>query len=120
LPSGSIKVNKWVVIISLAVFVVSLPWLFVTYNLPTEVEQEVTLLGYEHQGRFDYLVYLKPSHLFGPPPQEPPPDSKYPAEIVDTIDFTFSYSPAELAPEMAYVDAVLETPGIWEKKIGLD
>ena len=96
MPRGSIKVSKWFVIISLAVFVVSVPWLLVSYNLPDEVEQKATLVEYEHQGRFDYLVYLKPSYLFGPPPQEPLPNQKYPAELVDTIDFFLPSDPLQI------------------------
>jgi len=111
--------RKLFVIISLVVFVASLPWLFVAYRLPAKVESETALLNYEHEGRFDYLVHLKPSYLFGPPPQEPLPNPRYPAEIVETIDFTFSYSPVEPTPEVASVEAVLENPGIWQKKIKL-
>jgi len=73
-------INKWMkraATISAVIFIISLVGMLVGSTLPTEVEQEVSLLSYEHTGRFDYLVYLKPSYLFGPEPQEepePPPN----------------------------------------------
>jgi hypothetical protein len=100
-------------------FVASLPWLFLTFNLPNEVESETTVLSYEHQGGFDYIVHLKPSYLFGPPPQQLPPNPRYPARIVETIDFTYTYSPTLAGPEVVYVDAILENPGVWQKKVRL-
>ena len=119
MPREHLQMRGWLVVVSLAVFVACLPWLFMAWDLPGEVAQEVTLLNYEHEGRFDYLVHLKPSDLFGPPPEQPPLNPKYPAEIVDSIDFTFSYSPAEPGPEVAHIYAVLENPGLWRKNIEL-
>ncbi len=117
---GSITVAKPLVVVSVVLLIVSLVGVFAARTLPTEVEQKTTLLEYEHEGRFDYLIHLKPSHLFGPPPpEEPPPNPKYPAEIVDTIDFTFRYSPVEWATEVMHIDAILENPGIWHKKVRL-
>ncbi len=113
------KAMKPLYIVSGVLLIVSLIGVFVARALPDEVEQETTVLDYEHEGRFDYLIRLKPSYLFGPPPEEPPPNPKYPAEIVDTIAFTFSYSPAEPQSEVASIDAVLENPGVWQKKIKL-
>jgi hypothetical protein len=96
--------RKWLVVISLALFVTSLPWLFVARALPAGVEQETALLNYEHKGRFDYLAYLKPSYLFGPEPEKPPSppqtptpppplsNLKYPYEAVDRFKFSFSYN----------------------------
>ena len=75
------------VIVSVALFVLSLAGVFITRSLPAEVEQDVTLLNYEHEGEFDYLVHVRPSHLYPPPPEEPPPNPVYPIAVVDTIDF---------------------------------
>ncbi len=114
--------RRLLVIVSLVLFLVFLAGMFMAYNLPTEVEQETSLLNYEHQGRFDYLVYLKSSYLFGPEPQEPPPlpaNPKYPTEIIDSIDMSFTYKPAEEASRSVDISAVLENPGIWQKEITL-
>ncbi|MBU2009866.1 MAG: DUF5305 domain-containing protein [Chloroflexi bacterium] len=119
MPRERPQMRGWLAVISLAVFVASLPWLFMAWGLPDRVGQDVTLLSYEHEGRFDYMVHLKPSDLFGPPPEQPPPNPKYPAEIIDSIDFAFSYSPAEPGPEVARIYAVLENPGLWRKNIEL-
>lgn len=111
--------KKLLLTLSFILLLASAVGAFIAFSLPEKIEASTTVLNYEHEGRFDYLVYLKPSHLFGNPPEELPPNPIYPAEIVDTIDFTFSYSPAELTSETAWIDAVLENPGIWEKKVQL-
>jgi hypothetical protein len=84
------------IIISFVLLVASLVGIYQAYGRSTEtaVTEEVTLFDYEHQGEFDYLVYLKPSHLYGPEPQETPPSPdlmKYPAEYIDRFDLTFFY-----------------------------
>ncbi len=86
---------------------------------PAGAAPETVLFSYEHQGRFDYLVYLKPSYLFGPASWEPPTTPRYPASIVDTIDFTFTYQPAESAAVWGSIDAILENPGVWQKTVRL-
>ena len=100
---------------------VSLFGVFQVYRLPAEksVTEEVSLLDYEHQGEFDYIVSLKPSHLFGPEPQETPagPDVfKYPAAMIDRFNLTFSYRfvPDEpVAPVTGQVEvrATVRSPG---------
>ena len=114
------RLAKPLLIASVVLLIISLASLIAARNLPAEVEEETTLLNYEHEGRFDYLIHLKPSYLFGPPPPgEPPPNPKYPAQIVDDIDFTFEYSPVEKKEEVAWIDAILEEPGIWYKNVKL-
>ncbi len=114
-------------LISLVLLIVSLSGLFKAYNLPKEkaVNEEVTLLDYQHQGKFDYLVYLKPSHLYGPEPQEPPPPPpelmKYPAAIIDYFNLTFSYRfvpdrPLAGTSEEVEVRATMGSPGTKEAK----
>ena len=114
-------------VISFLLLVVSLFAIYKAYSLPTEraVTEEVTLLGYQHEGKFDYLVYLKPSHLYGPEPQEPPPPPpdlmKYPTGIIDRFDVTFNY---RLVPdrtlagtsEEVEVRAIVRSPGTSEEK----
>jgi hypothetical protein len=123
-------INKWMkraATISAVIFIISLVGMLVGSTLPTEVEQEVSLLSYEHTGRFDYLVYLKPSYLFGPEPQEepePPPNPQYPIALIDdTIDMSFRYlTDLPLLQEIKQgvkIEAVLQNGDLWQKTIEL-
>jgi len=106
------------------------------FTLPLEIEEATTLVNYEHEARFDYLVYLQPSYLFGPEPEEPPPppppppaplspsDLKYPTEIIDRFNLTFTYSfvpdkPVTGISEEVEVIATVKRPGAEEKEITL-
>ncbi|MBA7499992.1 hypothetical protein ES704_02744 [subsurface metagenome] len=106
------------------------------FTLPLKIEEATTLVSYEHEARFDYLVYLKPSYLFGPEPEEPPPppppppaplppsDLKYPTEIIDRFDLTFTYSfvpdkPVTGISEEVEVIAIVKRPDAEEKEITL-
>jgi len=124
------QINKWTkraAAISAVLFIISLVGMLAGSTLPTEVEQEVSLLNYEHNGRFDYLVYLKPSYLFGPEPQEepePPPNLLYPTALIeDTIDMSFRYlTDLPLLQEIKQgvkIEAVLQNGDIWQKTIEL-
>jgi hypothetical protein len=125
------KINKWTkraATISAILFVIALIGLLAGSTLPTQVEKEVTLLSYEHNGRFDYLVYLKPSYLFGPEPQEPPeepPSNQYPITLIedDAIDMSFRYeTAAPLFQEIQQgvkVEAVLRNGDLWQKTLEL-
>jgi hypothetical protein len=108
------------IIASIVLLLGSLIGVITTRALPTEVEQETSLLNYEQEGRFDYLIHLKPSYLFGPPPVEPPPpppNPKYPTEIIRKIEMSFTYMPDRAGSHVVRVMAVLENPGIWQKEI---
>jgi hypothetical protein len=111
-----------IIIISTLLLIISLFGVIEVYSLPTEIEvaEDVTLVDYEHQGKFDYTVYLKPSYLYGPepekPPQSPPEVMKYPAGIIDHINLAFSY---RLVPDKSVertaaeveVKAIVRSPG---------
>jgi hypothetical protein len=123
-------INKWtkrIAIISAVIFIISLVGMLAGSTLPTEVEQEVPLLNYEHNGRFDYLVYLKPSYLFGPEPEaepEPPPNLLYPIALVeDEIEMSFRYetdlAPLQARPQGVKVEAILQNGDLWQKTIEL-
>jgi len=128
IPSGEYCVVEMKIAplaVSVLLLVVSLFGVSRAYSLPAEtsVTEEVTLLDYEHQGRFDYLVSVKPSHLYGPEPQEPPPPPpetmKYPAAIVERLNVTFSYSfvpdrPAGVVSEEVEVRAIMVNPSVTE------
>jgi hypothetical protein len=125
-------INKWTkraAIISAVIFIISLVGMLAGSTLPTEVEQEVSLLSYEHNGRFDYLVYLKPSYLYGPEPKEeepePPPNLQYPIALIDDNEILMSFRyETDLAPLLARrqgvkIEAVLENGDLWQKTIEL-
>ncbi len=95
--------KRYLLIASSILLLVSALGAYTVFRLPTELKVRTPLVNYEHSGKFDYLVYLKPSYLFGPEPQEPPPpplppppppplsNLKYPSEIIDRFNFTFAY-----------------------------
>lgn len=101
-------------VVSAVLLCASLVGLLATNTIPTQRKEETALVQYAHEGTFDYLINLKPSTLYGSTPT-----SSYPAAIVRSLDFTFSYIPAEQGSGSASVDAVLENPGLWQKKIVL-
>jgi hypothetical protein len=124
------QINKWTkraAAISAVLFIISLVGMLAGSTLPTEVEQEVPLLNYEHNGRFDYLVYLKPSYLFGPEPEEesePPPNPQYPVALIeDEMEIIFRYeTDAPLLQEVKQgvkIEAVLQNGDLWQKVVEL-
>ena len=112
-------VPRALLVVVLVIFLISLAGVFVAHALPDEVEEHVTLLEYTHNGKFDYLAYLKPSYLYGPPPEPLPPNPKYPTRIIDSFNLTFSSRQPEGMSQTAVINAVLENPGIWQKEINL-
>jgi hypothetical protein len=124
------KINRWTkraFTISAALFIIALIGLLAGSMLPTQFEQEVSLVSYDHNGRFDYLVYLKPSYLFGPEPQEAPeapPSSHYPIAIIDNpVYMSFRYqTDTPLFQEIQQgvkVEAILQNGDIWQKALEL-
>ena len=97
-------------IISAVLFIGSLGGIAAARTLPDEVKQETSLLDWEHQGRFNYVIYQKPSYLFNdiplepaPPPapaptvpNSPPTTPKFPTAFISHADITFAY---EFAPD---------------------
>ncbi len=124
------KINRWTkraAIISVVIFIIALVGLLAGSTLPTQLKQQVSLLSYEHDGRFDYLAYLKPSYLFGPEPQAPPetpPSNQYPTAIIDsTIDMSFQYQTStplfQEIQQGVKVEAILQNGDIWQKTLEL-
>jgi len=106
------SVKRWLVI-SGVLFLASLIGVITVLAQSSEVEQETALLDYEHQGQFSYLAYQRASYLFddilpGTSPeieespeipeilQGPPSAPKFPIEITERFDMTFTY---ELVPD---------------------
>jgi len=124
------KIHKWVrrtAAISAVIFIIALIGMLAGSALPVQVEQEVSLLSYEHNGRFDYLVYLKPSHLFGPEPEEPPeppPNVQYPIALIeDEIDMIFRFDTnstlLQQVKQGVKIEAVLKNGDLWQKEMEL-
>jgi hypothetical protein len=103
MSSNGIKIA--LAIASFVLLIMSLLGILTAYQKPAEktTNEQVTVLDYQQQGKFDYTAYLKPSHLYGPNPPEtppPPPDLvKYPIGIIDRFNMTFHYNFASDKPE---------------------
>ncbi len=93
--------------------------LFVLAAAPAELEKENVLVSYGQTGKYSYQTYLKPSLIFGSANGTASTNPQFPAAAVSTIDFTYRFTPAGKEPVRASVEAVLENPGIWQKKVTL-
>lgn len=123
------RIHKWTrrsATISAVLFIISLIGLLAGSTLPAQVEQETKLVNYDHTGRFDYLVYLNPSYLFGPEPQEPPeppPNPKYPTSLIDSIEMSFRFETdlplLQQVKQGVKIEAVLQNGDLWQKTIEL-
>lgn len=115
-----------IILLSL-LLIVSLFWVWRASTTPKEIEETVTLVEYEHEGKLDYTVYVNPSHLFGPPPPEAPQKEEerlYFTNIIDDIDVTFTYdlvrdSPAREVSCDVDIVAIITGPSGWQKEIPL-
>jgi hypothetical protein len=114
-------------LVFLAVLLALIFGVYKAFTLPTEIGERVTVLNYEHIGEFDYIAYLNASYLFDDisletSPQNPPSNPKYPIEIIDTFDMTFTYrfvsdKPVTKISEQVEVKAVLHKPFMQEEVI---
>jgi hypothetical protein len=112
--------NSYAVIAAGALAVLSLVGFLASGSGPDKVKQETTLVSYAQTGKFSYQVYLKPSFLYGPPPQDVPANVSLPLAATGNINFTYNFTPTNQAwSGSASVQAVLENPGIWQKRINL-
>lgn len=112
-------------ILVLILFIASIFGVIKAYSLPLEKEETVTLLNYQHDGKFNYLIHLEPSILYGPAPQaEEEGNLVYFTKLIDNIDMNFTYKFASKAgvratTERVKVSTILENPGKWQKEIVL-
>ena len=88
------------------------------YQLPTFVERKVPACSYQHEGNFNYIVYLKNNSLYGTPTLGPSENGKYFKKITDHIDAFFSYEfistrNAEISGEYEVIANV--NTEIWDK-----
>jgi len=104
---------------------------YTAFSLPTEIEKQIVALNYEHKGEFDYIAYLHGSYLFDdiPPPdtspkilKNPPAKGKYPIEIIQRLNMTFTYQfvtdePVTNISEEVEVKAVLDKPATGQEEV---
>ena len=123
---SSLITNNKAIFITSIVLLALIFGVYQAFTVPSEIEEQATVLNYEHKGEFDYRAYLYASYLFGDMPLEasletnespvsPPSTPKYPIEIVDAFDMTFTYrfvpdKPVTKISEQVEVKAVLQSP----------
>ena len=111
---------KSLMIISGVLLVLALIGTAITVSRPVRVQQKTALISYAQNGQFNYIIYLKPSHLYGPAPATTATVSEFPETVVGNIAFSYTFQPpAAGASGTARVEAVLENPGIWQKTLVL-
>lgn len=76
------------------------------------------MLDYQHEGRFDYLAYPKPSYLYGTS-QAPLATAQFPIKLIDSFDMSFTYQSDKEVPQEVEVNAVLAIAGVWQKTVVL-
>lgn len=95
-------VRRLLLILISIVLLASIFGVYKAFTLPTEIEEEITLVNYEHKGEFDYLAYIEACYLFDdipletaepdePSPESPPAKPKYPIEMINKIYIFFHY-----------------------------
>jgi hypothetical protein len=112
-------VKRFFLIAGIVLLVLAVGSILASMSIPVQVKQDKALVTYNQTGKFTYLTYIKPSYVYGPAPQNPLPNPRYPLAAIGTIDFTYKFSPASGSSASSSVEAVLENPGIWQKKITL-
>jgi hypothetical protein len=84
--------------------------------------------SYEHEGRFNYVVYLEPSTLYGDSihteEEEAEESPVFFRDIIDYVYLLFSYSfdcsePLASIDNRVVVNATVENPGMWQKDVFL-
>ena len=115
-----VSIWKQVIIVFSILLIASIVGAIIGFSLPVQVEKNVEVLNYEHKGKFDYVAYQKATYTHGDLPLEISPEipeteatiPKYPADMINSIDMTFSYRflpdrPAVRISEQVEVRAIL-------------
>jgi hypothetical protein len=117
---GKLTKFKTLMIISGVLLVLALIGMSVMLSKPAKIKQQTALISYTQNSQFAYTAFLKPSYLYGPTPQAMVAVSQFPQAVVGTIAFTYSFQPTVAGSSgTAWVEAVLENPGIWQKTLEL-
>jgi len=93
-----------------------------SFTTPTEisVKKPVVMLNYKQEGQFSYVVSARPASFYGDTPAPAPKDSpQIPAKFIENMDFTFRYRSDRVTNLSFEINAILESPGTWEKTVNL-
>jgi hypothetical protein len=117
-----VSIGKPASIVFSIIILASIVGAFMAFRLPLELEKEVIVLNYEHNGKFDYIAYQKATYTYGDLPLEPSPEipespattPKYPADMIDSIEMNFTYrfvpdKPARRISEQVEIRAIIST-----------
>jgi hypothetical protein len=74
-------VKQYYLFISIAMLLLAIAGLLVSVSIPGQVKQETSLVNYNQIGKFACSMYMKPSYLYGPEPQTPAPNPRYPWKL---------------------------------------
>jgi len=124
--SPRLKVS--LVVLTLVLLLASGYGVWTTYTMPLEWEEPVTLVNYQHQGEFDYQVYIERGYLFSPPPAEvpePEPEEEKPqyfTTLIDNIEVSFTYGfildyPTRFTSSDVDIVAIIHSPSGWQKEV---
>ena len=105
------KMNKILKITGSVILLAALAAVVLAFTQPNEITRDTDAVTYKQNGTFSYATYLKPSTLFGGANK-----ATYPSEVVNKIDFTFSFKPAGNTGSSTTIYTVLSNPGIWQKR----
>lgn len=112
-------VRVLLIILVVTLLIISVSGIVMAATSPNMIEEQTSLLSYEHNGSFDYTIYLKPSYLFGSSSDELITSYQYPANLVDTINFAFTYNAANEGEADIWINAILRSQDVWSKEIEL-
>jgi hypothetical protein len=106
----------------------SLFWVGLAFATPMVREKPVTLVNYQHEGVFDYTIYVKPSYLFGPPLPEATKGQAtktlYFTSVIKDIQVEFAYefvaySAMTQVSSEANIVGIVTGPSGWKKEFPL-
>ncbi len=120
LESAKVRVISLSVVLIL--LSVSIFGLHDAYSSSVESEEKVTVLNYESEGEFEYLVYPDPQAILNPSLQSTETGEIYFTQLIDSVDLSFSYNLISIEPvkefsEEVRIVAIIENPGSWKKEL---
>lgn len=123
------RLKAGLVLLTLVLLLASGYGVWKAYTMPLEWEEPVTLVNYQHQGEFDYQVYVEPGQLFSPPPTKIPETAdeeeerpQYFTNLIDNMEVSFNYVftpdyPTSLTSADVYIFAIIHGPSGWQKEV---
>ena len=110
-------------IIALAILIILsvalLYTVYADYQLPTDVERDVSRCDYEHDGDFHYIAHIKPTSIYDNKSTIGPNEVCF-SKITNHLDMFFYYTfrstkPAEVNGNYEII-ALVESPNQWERR----